>query len=331
MRIQVLTVPDCPNAPVVAERLDAALGEREAAVEFVEVTDTAQAERLGMTGSPTVLLDGVDPFAVPGAPASVSCRLYRDAEGRVGGAPSVADLQRALARAGLPVTPVTEVAVLGDVDVLDPIGRAGRGRPAPAEGALRAVQQAVLRHFARTGTAPAAADVEDAAAAAGRGTAQVLRELAELDFLTLDERGAIRAAYPFSAAETRHRVQLADGVEVWSMCAIDALGIAPMLGQEIRIASTDPTSGASITVTGTSGALVWEPASAVVFVGRRCCDGPAESVCCDVLNFFTDTANATAWAATHLDITGQVVDQQQAEQLGAQIFGHLLDATAPSG
>ncbi|MFD7908137.1 thioredoxin family protein [Kitasatospora sp. NPDC059747] len=131
MRIRVLTVPDCPNAPVVERRLTAALGEREAAVEFVEVTDTAQAERWGMTGSPTVLLDGVDPFAVSGAPASVSCRLYRDAEGRIAGAPSVADLRRALEDAGQPVAPVTETAAVEDVDVLDPTGRAGRGRLAP--------------------------------------------------------------------------------------------------------------------------------------------------------------------------------------------------------
>ncbi|MGW2705338.1 hypothetical protein [Streptomyces sp. NPDC001340] len=49
-----------------------------------------------MTESPTVLIDGVDPFAVPGAPASLSCRLYLEPEGRIEGAPSLADLGRAL-------------------------------------------------------------------------------------------------------------------------------------------------------------------------------------------------------------------------------------------
>ena len=98
MRITVLTVPDCPNGPVVRERIAEALGGLEAEVEQIEVTDVEQAERLGMTGSPTVLLDGSDPFAAPGARPSVSCRLYRSADGSVGGAPSVSELRAALTR-----------------------------------------------------------------------------------------------------------------------------------------------------------------------------------------------------------------------------------------
>jgi len=40
--------------------------------------------------------NGVDPFAVPGSPASVSCRVYRDESGRSQGARSVAALRRAV-------------------------------------------------------------------------------------------------------------------------------------------------------------------------------------------------------------------------------------------
>jgi len=36
--------------------------------------------------------------------------------------------------------------------------------------------------------------------------------------------GQITVAYPFSAAPTRHRVRLGDRVDVYAMCAIDALG-----------------------------------------------------------------------------------------------------------
>ena len=66
MRITILTVPDCPNTPVAAERITAALAGRPASVELVEVTGEAEAAQLGMTGSPTILLDGVDPFAAAG-------------------------------------------------------------------------------------------------------------------------------------------------------------------------------------------------------------------------------------------------------------------------
>lgn len=96
MRITVLTVPGCPNASVMSERLDAALAGRAASVESVEVHDEAEAARWGMTGSPTVLIDGVDPFTTPGTSASMSCRLYRGPDGKTGGAPSVEQLRRAL-------------------------------------------------------------------------------------------------------------------------------------------------------------------------------------------------------------------------------------------
>ncbi|MET8966060.1 thioredoxin family protein [Streptomyces sp. NPDC004074] len=96
MRITVLTVPDCPNAPVIEERIARALDSRNADVDLIEVVDHEQAARLGMTGSPTVLINGVDPFAMPGTPASLSCRLYRGTDGRADGAPSVSDLRKAL-------------------------------------------------------------------------------------------------------------------------------------------------------------------------------------------------------------------------------------------
>ncbi|GED89826.1 hypothetical protein TNCT6_69110 [Streptomyces sp. 6-11-2] len=38
--------------------------------ELVEVREEAEAGRWGMTGSSTILVDGVAPFAMPGTPAS---------------------------------------------------------------------------------------------------------------------------------------------------------------------------------------------------------------------------------------------------------------------
>lgn len=96
MRITVLTIPECPNAPLAQERVTAALDGRAAEVQLVEVRDQAEAARWGMTGSPTVLLDGVDPFANAGSEPSVSCRVYRGAAGAADGAPSVAALRQAL-------------------------------------------------------------------------------------------------------------------------------------------------------------------------------------------------------------------------------------------
>lgn len=313
-RITVLTVPDCPNAPVALERITAALDGCEAEVELVEVRNEVEAARWGMTGSPTVLVDGVDPFAVPGASASVSCRLYRDGEGPVGGAPSLEALRKALAGA----------EECCEDDLLDPIGRAGRGRRAPAERGLRAVHQAVLRHFAATGSAPSTSDLEAVAAGEGRADADVLAELDAEDFLTLDAEGRIRAAYPFSAVETSHRVRLGDGVEVWAMCAIDALGIAAMLDRDVHVTSSDPVSGHPVTVSFASGTARWEPQGAVVFVGRRPGRGPAADVCCDALNFFAERSTAETWARRHPGVPGRIISQDEAVAIGTRTFGPLL-------
>jgi hypothetical protein len=49
-----------------------------------------------MTGSPTILLDGVDLFGAAGAVPSLSCRIYRGPDGTADGVPSVQDLTAAL-------------------------------------------------------------------------------------------------------------------------------------------------------------------------------------------------------------------------------------------
>ena len=75
MELTLLTVPGCPNAAVFEERLAAALaGYPDVVVRRREVADERQAAEAGMRGSPTLLVDGFDPFAVPGQVASLSCR-----------------------------------------------------------------------------------------------------------------------------------------------------------------------------------------------------------------------------------------------------------------
>jgi hypothetical protein len=100
MHVTVLAVPDCPHLAVLVERLNAVLDGLPAVTVSSQLIATQdEAARSGMHGSPTVLIDGLDPFAQPGQPASVSCRLYRDSDGQTGGAPSVSQLRHALATA----------------------------------------------------------------------------------------------------------------------------------------------------------------------------------------------------------------------------------------
>jgi hypothetical protein len=97
VRIEVLTVPGCPNGPVLTQRLATVLGdEPEVPVVQRSVTDPEEAARRGMHGSPTLLIDGRDPFADPDTPPSLSCRLYWTPHGSQQGAPPVEDLRRVL-------------------------------------------------------------------------------------------------------------------------------------------------------------------------------------------------------------------------------------------
>jgi len=79
----------------LASRLDGLLAGRPRVTRRV-VTSQADAERLGMTGSPTLLADGADPFARPGLLPSLSCRLYLDEQGRPGPAPSPGQIRAGL-------------------------------------------------------------------------------------------------------------------------------------------------------------------------------------------------------------------------------------------
>lgn len=97
----LLTMPACPIAAAFEERLAVALaGYPPVVVRGREVADEREAAEAGMHGSPTLLIDGVDPFAQPGQVTSVSCRFYRDAAGHLAGAPPVEALRKALAAAG---------------------------------------------------------------------------------------------------------------------------------------------------------------------------------------------------------------------------------------
>ncbi|MER6129404.1 thioredoxin family protein [Streptomyces sp. NPDC001795] len=90
MELTVLVVRDCPSIRPLSERLELALnGRTDVSVTWREVADADEAEQLGMHGSPTLLVDGVDPLARPGQRPSLSCR--------VGALPSVDHLHQILA------------------------------------------------------------------------------------------------------------------------------------------------------------------------------------------------------------------------------------------
>ena len=102
MELTVLAVPDCPNAPVLEERLAEILAGRPGvSLTRRVITDANEAARQGMHGSPTLVIGGRDPFPASGPILALACRLYPAADGRLEGAPSVAALRQVLGQAGL--------------------------------------------------------------------------------------------------------------------------------------------------------------------------------------------------------------------------------------
>jgi hypothetical protein len=319
MHLTILSVDGCPNAPVLERRLAAVLQGRTGVSVSREVISTeGEAARWAMHGSPTLLIDGVDPFADLVQPPSMSCRLYRDDDGQAGGAPSASQLRQVIERA------LATGANTGNPAWLEALGRAGRGRVAPAEGGLRAVHQAVPRSFVEAGTAPAIPDLTPHAAPFD--ASQVLRELADGDFSCLNDAGQITAAYPFSAMPTQHRVRIAGRPAVFAMCAVDALGVSAMTGLPVLIESADPSTREPITVRVQDASSTWDPPTTVVYVGRTSdnCAGPSAAVCCGYINFLASGAAAARWAASHQEVTGGILGQDRALQVGIGIFGHLL-------
>ena len=99
MEIDLLYVQDCPNRILARTRVEHALAQTGMAARVREraVRTSEEAVQLGMRGSPTILIDGADPFADAATPATFSCRLYRD-EAMVSGAPTVEQLISVLSR-----------------------------------------------------------------------------------------------------------------------------------------------------------------------------------------------------------------------------------------
>jgi len=99
MKIQLLYFDECPNWQVADERLGEALAAvgSSTEVERVLVATAEEAEAWDFHGSPSILVDGEDPFAEPGAPVGLACRLYRSSAG-VSDSPTTEQLVDVLAR-----------------------------------------------------------------------------------------------------------------------------------------------------------------------------------------------------------------------------------------
>ena len=95
MDVTLLYFDGCPNWQTTDKRLSELADEFGFAVTRRKVETPEQAEVEGFRGSPTVLVDGRDPFAEGDEPVGLSCRVYRTPEG-LAGAPTDEQLRAVL-------------------------------------------------------------------------------------------------------------------------------------------------------------------------------------------------------------------------------------------
>ena len=203
--------------------------------------------------------------------------------------------------------------------------RRGRARLEPLSQRERGLYDWILTAFA-AGTPPTPDALADTASSLKLEVEAALATFAREDLVHHDPAtGAILVAYPFSGTPRGHRVLIDGSYSVEAMCAIDALGIAPMLGLPIEITSRDPHTDREVWVRLDPGeGAWWEPETAVVLDGCVGSDGPSYRTCCEALNFFESGESALSYLVTNPDISGRAIPLPEAIELGRAIFGDLL-------
>jgi hypothetical protein len=96
MEITLQYFEGCPNWKVADQHIDELVREFPQITVSRQLVDTVEeAERVGFRGSPSILFDGVDPFAQADAPVGLACRRYITPDG-FAGAPTVDQLREEL-------------------------------------------------------------------------------------------------------------------------------------------------------------------------------------------------------------------------------------------
>jgi hypothetical protein len=101
VEVELLVVADCPNEAGAVTLVQSAL--RDIGLPDIEVLVNVirtqyEAERRGFLGSPTIMINGDDPFAEAGQTPALACRIYIHANGP-SALPDLRLLRQALKRA----------------------------------------------------------------------------------------------------------------------------------------------------------------------------------------------------------------------------------------
>lgn len=98
MKVELLHIDECPNWEETGVRLRTALdavGKSNVEIDYLLLTTPEEAVQHPFAGSPTILIDGQDPFPFGGPISALACRVYQTCTG-LAGSPTTEQLMQAL-------------------------------------------------------------------------------------------------------------------------------------------------------------------------------------------------------------------------------------------
>jgi hypothetical protein len=100
MKVTIQYFDGCPHWQLADERIRnviEGMSTDDVSLEYQLIDSPEKADRVGFLGSPTILVDGRDPFATGTEQVGMTCRVFRTDQG-VQGAPTESQLRGILAR-----------------------------------------------------------------------------------------------------------------------------------------------------------------------------------------------------------------------------------------
>ncbi len=156
----------------------------------------------------------------------------------------------------------------------------------------------------------------------------ILIRLDDVDVIHLDDndKTEITAAYPFSGYKTSHLIKFKKEQykNLYSMCAVDALGIGFMLDCDFSINSECLHCNEEIIIELKNNEIVYlQPENTVGWFDMEysCC--AATSICKNI-NFFTSSSHFTDWHKDKATRKGALLQIEEAYYLGKLFFEKRL-------
>jgi hypothetical protein len=200
--------------------------------------------------------------------------------------------------------------------------------PDPARRLHRALIQALIAE----GAVPPAETLSIRADVALGNLPEQMHTLAAADYAAFDDTGRLTCLYPFSPTPTP-RVVTINGRPRYAMCAIDALGIPAMLGQELAIAGRCAVCNQAIALRVGPGKIVSATPATALVVARRDEAEPAFTACCPFTVFACnqDHAEQLRRRISGGHILPLLAAQARAEEIFAGLLAEPLPASRPRG